>query len=309
MKKGIVVLGMHRSGTSLVANLLHSWGAYAGDKQELLPGDKNNLQGYWEYIPLVRLNHELLASLSASWFVPPGEDCQKIMESKDALPEYRQRALRLINSMEQSGCHWVWKDPRVSLLLPFWKEIWGDVIYVIVVRHPLETAISLRKRDQFPLSASLLLWQKYMLAILSNTEDSASKIYIQYDKLLRQPREYCQRLYTFLERFCEGQADQDRGVEGMLKAVNLTLWHNQIESSFSDVDQATPDQKALYSFLMEKAEDASAPFDETRFTPYAGWREYLQTISALRHIWSQSRSKDRLPQLSLTLEHRKLFGL
>ena len=74
MKQGIIVLGMPRSGTSLVADPVYRWGAYAEPKQALLKADEWNPQGYWEYIPLKRLNDELLAAVRASERVPPATD-------------------------------------------------------------------------------------------------------------------------------------------------------------------------------------------------------------------------------------------
>ncbi|HUY15430.1 MAG TPA: sulfotransferase family protein, partial [Terriglobia bacterium] len=60
MQKRIIVLGMHRSGTSLVAEAVHKWGAFGND--EFLPTDYRNPQGYWEYAPLVHFNRRLMVS-------------------------------------------------------------------------------------------------------------------------------------------------------------------------------------------------------------------------------------------------------
>lgn len=70
MSRGVLVLGMHRSGTSLTASLISAWGAYAGE-HHLIPGDTWNPAGYWEYLPLVRLNMDLLNAVGARTMIPP----------------------------------------------------------------------------------------------------------------------------------------------------------------------------------------------------------------------------------------------
>jgi hypothetical protein len=307
--KGIIVLGMHRSGTSLVANLLHSWGAYVGDKQKLLQADTHNQQGYWEYIPLVEFNQEMLESISADWFIPPDVDGQKVLETRYSVSAYRRKAQQLIDSMQLHNTHWMWKDPRLAILLPFWKKVWGDVIYVIVIRHPFETALSLKKRYHFPISASLLLWQLYMLAILKNTEDSAKKIFVRYDNLIQYPIEYCQHLSSSLAQFCEIPGNRDKIAEEMARVIDLALWHNQHNLQFNDLFQATLEQKALYSFLLEKAENPCAVFDETQFASYSGWKEYLQTLDALGYLLVQVQRKEYIARSNIILKHRELFGL
>jgi hypothetical protein len=307
--KGIIVLGMHRGGTSLVANLLHSWGAYSGDEDNLLRADIHNQQGYWEYIPLIEFNQEILKNISADWSLPPDEVGQKMLDSMYSVPAYRWKAQQLIDAMQKRNIHWMWKDPRLALLLPFWKRVWGDVLYVIVVRCPFETALSLKKRNHLPISASLLLWQLYMLAILRNTETSATKIFIRYDNLISRPREYCRYLSSSLEQFCEMPGDRDGVIEEMAKVINPALWHNQNDSHFDDLSQATPEQKSLYSFLLEKSENPCAVFDETRFISYAGWKEYLRSLDTLRDLWEQIHYKEYVSVSDIRLKHSELFSL
>ena len=309
MTKGIIVLGMHRGGTSLVGDLVASWGAYAGGEQELLPADSNNRQGYWEYLPLVRFNQELLAGLSADWFLPPAEADRRTLRKRAAEPSYRGRAEQLIRAMRDGGRSWFWKDPRMALLLPFWQEVLPDVVYVVVVRHPLDIAMSLKKRDHFPVSASLLLWQLHMLSLLRDTQHAPEKIFVRYESLLRHPSEQCERLSAFLERRCEPRRAREEAVSKMVRRVNPDLRHHRSLTTLSDLPEATPEQKALYAFLTDEADDPSARFDETRFAVYAGWREYLLTISALKLMWSHFRGKEHLLLSTLPPTLRQLFGM
>ena len=310
MNKGIIVLGMHRGGTSLTADVVRRWGAYEGEKELLLNGDDENPQGYWEYRPLIQLNEELLGSVRAKWFTPPGDAEIEVLERKARDPRYMDAASGLLDSMQKNGRPWFWKDPRLAVLLPFWKNVWTNVIYVIPIRHPLDIALSLRKRNAYPVSASLLIWQRYMLGILKETEALTCKIFVEYERLVADPRAQCERLNQFLCRQTGIDNDDPDISETMSGAINPELRHNRSASDFGEVKQATDEQKELYLFLKRKAENPVEAFDQTTFREYSGWREYLQTIDVMRRLWSALPQKERMIAMSqMSVSHKDYFGL
>jgi hypothetical protein len=129
----IIVSGIYRSGTSLVTELIHLWGAYAGREDDIFQ-DK---YGYMEHFALQKFNDELLNNNSR---VPTPTE-QLVEKAQD--PILKERALQILDAMdkearENQAVAWVWKDPRLPLVLPFWSNIWGDVIYVVPVRHRLK---------------------------------------------------------------------------------------------------------------------------------------------------------------------------
>jgi hypothetical protein len=310
MNKGIIVLGMHRGGTSLTADVIRRWGAYEGENDLLLQGDSENPQGYWEYRPLIQLNEDLLSSVRAKWYTPPSDMEIEVLERFAQEPRYRDVALGLIEAMQKGGRPWFWKDPRLAVLLPFWKNIWTDVIYVIPIRHPLDIALSLRKRNAYPISASLLIWQRYMLGILKETEGLTNKIFVEYEQLIADPQVQSRRLQEFLSQQT-GIDKQDSTVLGaMTAAINPELRHNRSSSDFDELQQATIEQKELYSFLKRKAENHIEAFDQTTFREYSGWREYLQTIDVMRRLWSALPPKERMIAMSqMSVSHKDYFGL
>ncbi|MFQ5752659.1 MAG: sulfotransferase family protein [bacterium] len=277
MNPPIIVLGMHRSGTSLVAEIIHRWDAYAGPTQMLMPADDWNASGYWEYLPLVNFNDNLLASIKATWFVPPVGD--ELLREKARESNFKHKAVKLFSTMKNGGEIWFWKDPRVSILLPFWQKIWDQVIYVVCLRAPVDIAISLKKRNGFPISASLLIWQIYMLSILKNTADEQGIIFIDYDEILQQPVQQCQRLCTFLDNWVGCSKNTYHKTEYMAQAVNMKLSHNKSSVRFDEFVLSTPDQRELHQFLEQKLKDPFKKFDSTQFSVYPGWREYLLTLA------------------------------
>ena len=64
---------------------------------------------------------------------------------------------------------WGWKDPRTTILLPFWQMLIPNLRFVIGVRNPLEVARSLRKRDGMSIGAGAYLWYRYTRAGVRDT--------------------------------------------------------------------------------------------------------------------------------------------
>jgi hypothetical protein len=307
---GIIVLGMHRGGTSLTANLLHKYGIYGGDKESLMKGNAGNPHGYFEYLPLVDFNTELLFSIDATWHIPPTEKKCEELENKSSDSPYKDKALHLVHTMQEDSRVWFWKDPRLAVLLPFWKNLWGDAIYIIPIRHPLDIALSLRKRNNFPISASLLIWQLYMGAILKGTEIHHNRLFIEYEELVENPVEQCERLYLFLSRFYKTEASKQQVIKDMVQTIDPKLRRNRNDSISLDVPQATKEQKALYDFLRRKINNPIERSDQSIFTVYSGWREYLLTLDTTLHVWDQLPPKAKgVIHSRLTSLHKELFGL
>ena len=317
LENRIIVLGMHRSGTSLVAELIHEWGAHTGDKEQMLPADEWNERGYWEYMPLLIFNDDLLASVDSTWLAPPPIEDERLLEARASEPELRDSALRLMREMEnssESSTHcWFWKDPRLGITLPFWKQLWGNPIYLVLVRNPLDLALSLQRRFHFPLSASLLLWQRYVLTILKHAGNSERVLFIQYEQLLRDPRPQCARISDFLTKQSGLKQAKHELLEGMVRAVRPGLRHNISSENFSEIAIASSEQKKLYNLMKRRVDEPSAEFAESAYGMYPGWREYLLTIELLQQWWIKFQQRaDRQvdePSLPFSESSRRVLGL
>ncbi len=162
----IAIVGMHRSGTSMVAKLLQEAGLHLGDDTDLMPPAEENPEGFYEHLGFVTLNDEVLNAAGAGWDCPPpaGTDW-----ASDAFAPFRERARLLAAPLAATG-PWGWKDPRTSLTLPFWESAVGPMRTIVVVRNPLEVVTSLHRRNGFSIALGLTLWQTYAERIL---EDAA----------------------------------------------------------------------------------------------------------------------------------------
>lgn len=286
-KRPVIILGMDRSGTSLVANLVHEWGAYGGDPDQLSTGNDGNVHGYWENELLGEFN----CVLSRAEGVPPSWDRGFVpaIIAKAEDPQWRDVARGLVAMLAAEDRIWFWKEPHISVYLPFWKRIWGEATYVVPVRNPHDSAVSWQDfevpehaRDEVStVAATLLRWQATMLSVLAHTEGSPSRIFVPYEELMGDPVTQCRRLCDFLSDAYSQDRLGDDDLARVAGVVDPTAWRNRSSTPFDEVDLATPAQRDLYRMLLTRVDDPDAPFDATRYPMYPGWREYLSNLEVL----------------------------
>lgn len=288
----IIVLGVDRSGTSIVANLLHEWGAHGGELAHLQRRDSGNPKGYWENRAMVLFIHEIFKAVGRDFWRTGFDDAIGSLARDE---RFRRPAADLVAGMAAAGPAWFWKEPWLCLQLGFWKQIWGDASYIITVRNPFDSAVSwqdmqLPRRVEGRISIvalNLLRWQHFILTLLHHVDSSSRKLFVPYEGLIQDPVGQCLRICRFLD--VETGSDRSDGrAETMAKAVDPSLWRNRSETQFSDNEMATPEQKALYEFMRRKVEDPQAPFDIGAFPMYPGWREYLQNFADFQTFYAEA---------------------
>jgi GT2 family glycosyltransferase len=181
----LLILGMHRSGTSLVARSLEVAGLYAGDSDDMLAAQADNPLGFYERRDLVQCNDALLAAVGATWFAPPAEPLSPMGG------DVGEVLTRLRNTSRGAGTFI--KDPRLCLTWPAWAAAESVVVYVY--RNPLAVADSLRRRNAFPLGYGLALWEHYNRCALAAL-DGRPYVAVSYDAIAADPAE----LQCLLER-------------------------------------------------------------------------------------------------------------
>jgi hypothetical protein len=161
----VCIAGMHRSGTSMLAKLLHLCGLSLGPPEDLMEPAADNPDGFWENRRFVAVNEELLAASGGDWDRPPAERLRRTIARN---PDLRQRAAALVD--ELAGREpWGWKDPRNSLTLALWRELLPELRVVIALRNPLEVAASLQRRNSMPTRDALRLWLVYNRRVLEDS--------------------------------------------------------------------------------------------------------------------------------------------
>jgi len=199
-------VGMHRSGTSALAGALESMGYEVGPDDDVMPADDGNPEGYFELLSIVRANDDLLAHFGGRWDSPPefGPD----WTHDDAAREFVDAARAMIGELFESD-HYLLKDPRISLLLPVWRQITNDRgCAVVIVRDPFEVAASLTRRDGIPTLTGLALWAAYNRAMLRDLEGARVHI-CSYADLIENPAKILTEISESLRAWGEFSDDLD----------------------------------------------------------------------------------------------------
>jgi len=187
------VTGMHRSGTSYVARIINVLGVDLGPEDAMLPAQKDNAKGFWENRQVFEVHNALLAHFGGEWDRPPL--LEDGWEQSPDLGEVRERAVDVANSVYGGSAVAGWKDPRGSLLLPFWRTVVDISGTVLCLRHPAEVAASLKKRDDLDPEWSAYLWLRYTVAAYRS---DPGHLLVLYDDQLRSLAGVVERLSGFL---------------------------------------------------------------------------------------------------------------
>lgn len=159
----IVVLGMHRSGTSVVTRIFSLLGADVG--KNLMPPAEDNPAGFWEPGEIVAVHDELLQHLGYSWSDPRALP-YKWWKRPD-IKVFEDRLLKLVKQHYADIDLPIIKDPRLCRLLPLWNRIFKKLgwkaHFVLVGRSPIEVADSLAKRNALSVNHSHLLWLRHVV--------------------------------------------------------------------------------------------------------------------------------------------------
>jgi Uncharacterized protein conserved in bacteria len=182
-RKAVLVVGMHRSGTSALSGLLGNLGCDL--PATLMEKTERNPKGYFESKKIHDFHEEIFSQAGTSWddFRPFPEAW--LESSKSA--EYVARAQELVQSEFGSSRLFVLKDPRICRLMPFWLEVLENLyitpLVVHIIRNPLEVAQSLRDRDQIDTSYGALLWLNHILEAERGSR-ALTRSFTSFEKLL-----------------------------------------------------------------------------------------------------------------------------
>jgi GT2 family glycosyltransferase/glycosyltransferase involved in cell wall biosynthesis len=179
----IFVLGMHRSGTSVVTRLINLMGAYFGPQSASTGANPENPKGFWERRDVRNENDALLWSARADWWKVADFSLERVPD--DAVNRFDNNVRRILRDLEAHR-PWVVKEPRFCLLFPMWRRHVEAPVCVLVHRSPVQVAHSLQHRNGFPLSFGVALWERYVLDALSGTVD-LPRIIVSYEEIMAAP--------------------------------------------------------------------------------------------------------------------------
>lgn len=229
-RPGFLVLGMHRSGTSMLAGLLVTGLGY--EVGGPLIGSKfDNEKGFFELIDAVLQNDEFMNLQQVWWaynvYKYDSDKALKDKESGEAKFEHGKRALAFLNNVENAP--WLQKDPRMCITLKTWLPLLTSEPAILwTYRHPMEVAHSLIAREaSFTLEHALRLWIVYNMRGIQNSA-GLCRVYSNNDAILANPLDETNRLSQELTTKCGVPPPPNVLTdEQVSKFVDTTLIHNK----------------------------------------------------------------------------------
>ena len=185
----LIILGMHRSGTSLLTGLLSQVGVKMG-RRLYAPQKGVNEKGFWEHEDIVDTHDELLLHLGSQWddLLPLGKEWWKA----DVARPFADRLISLVRRDFSNASVWALKDPRMCRLLPLWFPIFASQrvspAFICMNRNPFEVVASLQKRDGFSREKALVLWLSHSLSAELYSRGQP-RIFIDFDQVVQNPAE------------------------------------------------------------------------------------------------------------------------
>lgn len=254
----LVVLGMHRSGTSVLANVLNLMGAYFGPEGASTGANEENPRGFWERRDVRNLNDLVLHSVGCDWDRIAGFRLKTLPRTTQA--SFESGAMKLLHEMDAHK-PWVLKEPRLCLLFPLWARYFETPICIHICRNPLEVAKSLQARNGIPITAGLALWEKYNLLALSASENFP-RIFVSHHQLITSPQLETGRVFDRLEEL--GVKGLQRPTDDVLsRHIDLQLYRQRKH----DLDPASflnaPQLKLFQTLTNHELASTDIPFQES----------------------------------------------
>ena len=236
-KDPVILLGIHRSGTSLLAELLTDMGIFMGRKQ-------NAHIEAWHFL---NNNKKILDFSHADWDIPTVfESLLKSEKTTEAVLEFMKsettdkkmirqffgNKLALKERIQPSHRFWGWKDPRTSITFPLWNKIYPEANFILVLRNGVDVANSMTVREDDKLTnihskatstrcqtleESFKVWEEYNDFFEKHQDQIApgKLLIIKYEDLLKNCPENLKRIAAFIDL-----KNADEKIEEASKKVN-----------------------------------------------------------------------------------------
>lgn len=263
-REALLVLGMHRSGTSALAGLLVHLGA--DGPKSLMPADAFNPEGYWESAVLCEFHERLLRMAGSRWDAYTCLDLNGLPSSLAA--DLREEGSRVLDAEFGESPRFVLKDPRMCRFVPFWLHVLESEgiapMALLVVRSPIEVARSLSARNGYEQDLSLLIWLRHVLDAEFCTR-AIRRTFVSYDDVVKDWRMVVEQISGDLQaswRFTTpaDEAEIDRFVKPGLRhyredldahrlAPVLAEWLRRTSAALQRLHSADPSDAAALADL------------------------------------------------------------
>lgn len=322
----ILVLGMHRSGTSALTRALNLWGVDLSSN--VIAPRNDNPTGFWEAEGLWQVNDHALAALDSAWddFSPLTLDAL----SEDVVATFKSGFMQVLYRDFARSSLFVLKDPRLCRLVPLALDALRDYgaspVAVIPVRNPLEVAHSLRRRDGMTLQQGQLLWLRYVLDAEFYTR-AIPRVFVTYDALLADWRSTRQAIGSTLSILWPQSEDAAAAAIGQFLSADHR--HHAVDGGQDpDAGESIPWVAQAFAALTDASGSPGdlslqATFDRLREefdrihegyrSLITHWHARLRELTASRESWDRERqvlqTTVESQQRTIDSQHRTIDAL
>jgi len=202
-RPGVIILGMHRSGTSVIGGLISKMGLKTGGP--LIQAAEDNAKGFFERVDVVLQNDELM-KLQNIWYsfntvsYDNTRGLMAALDAKDSKPLFKEgrRALAFLNGPDNYP--WMLKDPRLCITLRTWLPLLNFIPAILFTyRHPLDVALSLNKRyEHMQMGKGMRLWYVYNKRAIQQSSDLC-RVTASHKRVMTNARPELDRIYQQLK--------------------------------------------------------------------------------------------------------------
>ena len=248
----IIIAGMHRSGTSMVTNILQKLGLTIGSKL-----DSNH-----ESIFFQRINIWMMSLLGSSWDSPKSFEnidkdvkeniiiqLNKLLNSRTNSLYFGWSSIIKKGSFNEIDRPWGWKDPRNSFTSSIWKEVFPHSKSIHIIRHPVDTAESLFRRQKKERKKDIQREKKYSdlvksLLSITHTSYSSSMLLNSYDDCFNLIDSYYTQISdnadqeALIIKFEDIISNPEIEIQNMLSYCNLSSNEKDIENVAKDINKS-----------------------------------------------------------------------
>jgi len=284
----ILILGMHRSGTSALTGTLSMLDVDLG--KDLMQANEGNEKGYFENTNFYNINEDLLSQIDSSW-----EDVF-FDETKLANIQDTNKLNSLLKKEFKDSRIFSIKDPRLAYLFPVYervlKELDINIKIIIPYRNPIEVASSLTTRNNFSLEKGMLLWA-YHILLSEKFSRGHQRIFIEFNELMSNTKDVIQQISEKLKINLNLKYDEKK--EALEKFLDTGLKHHNI--SMDDLPDNTP--KIVKDILKLRdnfnQDDITSNFDLLRAELF-GYKKLFYNQDILDTAKEASIAKENLKQ-------------
>ncbi len=285
----VVVLSLSRSGSSVLARILHEvLGVDFGEPIDHIPANRTNPDGFFENREVLKLNEDVLASIGAGVFQPPPLE----YFLRGGLDDQVARMRRVIEFYFPEAATIGIKDPRLALTLPVWRAAWPPIVPVIIFRDPGAAASSIVEQNGIALDHALSLWYPYYQRILQYTT-GLPRFVTSFERLVALPVEVTGQLARHLGVSFDPAAAKEK-LERLVVAGRIRHSARAEPAHLSPFIDANT--KLLYAYLAAAAERGAQPDYHHLGAVLSGLRLFDEMAGERRQV-AEQQSAEREAQL------------